>query len=120
MENKISTQKQGSNQVHIGSWRRYSPSEIMLLLASANYTEIHFTNGRKMLVATTLKQLEKRFSVSGDFFRTHKSFLINLNHIKTYDRFLSDEFVEMQNNYKVAVSRRRKTAFEKRINELNT
>jgi DNA-binding LytR/AlgR family response regulator len=104
--------------IHIGSRQRHTANEIMLLLANINYTEIHFANGHKTMVATTLKTLEKRFSISGDFFRTHKSSLINLNYIKAYDSLVTDDFVEMKNDYKVAISRRRKLAFEQRMREI--
>jgi DNA-binding LytR/AlgR family response regulator len=111
---------QSTQKIPIGSWRHHTPNEIILLLGSVNYTEIHFTNGHKIMVATTLKKLEKRFSNSGDFFRTHKSYLINLNYIKAYDHLFGDDFVEMKNDFKVAISRRKKIAFGKRIKEINT
>lgn len=103
----------------VGSRQRHTANEIMLLLANVNYTEIHFANGHKTMVATTLKTLEQRFSTSGNFFRTHKSSLINLNYIKAYDNLIADDYVEMKNDFRVAISRRRKLAFEERLREIN-
>jgi DNA-binding LytR/AlgR family response regulator len=111
-----STNTPNNEKIHIGAWCNYQPNEIMLLLGCVNYTKIFLTNGRCLTVATTLKVLESRFASCGSFFRTHKSFLINLNYIKNRDSLKSDEFVEMQNNYRVAVSRRKKLAFQNRIN----
>jgi DNA-binding LytR/AlgR family response regulator len=105
-----------NEKIHIGAWCNYKPNEIILLLANVNYTEVFFTNGRRLIVATTLKVLESRFANCGSFFRTHKSFLINLNYIKNHESLKSEEYIDMQNNYRVAVSRRKKLAFQKRIN----
>jgi DNA-binding LytR/AlgR family response regulator len=102
--------------IHIGSWRNHQPSEIMLLLGNANYTEVFFANGHKLTVATTLKKLESRFANCQEFFRTHKSFLINLNYIKNLEYLNSDQYIEMQNDYRVSVSRRKKLAFQKILN----
>jgi DNA-binding LytR/AlgR family response regulator len=107
-----------SKPIHVGSWSRYQPSEIILLLANANYTEVFFTNGKKLTVATTLKKLESRFANCGDFFRTHKSFMVNLNYIKAYNCLSTEEYIQMQNDYRVAVSRRKKVAFVKLLNAL--
>jgi DNA-binding LytR/AlgR family response regulator len=120
MESQISQKQFSSPQnIHLGAWRNHPPEEIMLLLGNVNYTEVFFVNGKKLIVATTLKKLEARFEICGSFFRTHKSFLVNLNYIKKSDSVGGDEFVEMQNDFRVAVSRRRKVAFEKRLNEFN-
>jgi two-component system, LytTR family, response regulator len=119
MENSLNPSNSLSHKnIHIGSGKRLTPGDIVLLLASVNYTEIHFANGHKIMVATTLKTLEKRFSISGDFFRTHKSSLINLNYIKAYDNLVTDDYVEMKNDFKIAISRRRKLAFEQRMREI--
>jgi DNA-binding LytR/AlgR family response regulator len=112
------SKSQTAQKIPIGSWQKQLPSEIMLLQGDINYTEIHFVDGHKLMVATTLKKLEKRFAFCGIFFRTHKSFLINLNYIKAYNKDFADDFVEMKNNYRVALSRRRKGAFEERIKEM--
>jgi DNA-binding LytR/AlgR family response regulator len=75
-------------------------------------------DGGKMTVAICLKKLEKRFALCQEFFRTHKSFLINLNYIENYDVRRDEVFVEMKNGYRIEVSRRKKMALKKRMNEL--
>ncbi len=54
------------------------------LEGSVNYTIIHFNNGRKEIMAYTLKKCEARLSESGNnhFIRIHKSFLVNKDSIK--------------------------------------
>ncbi|MFN5982030.1 MAG: LytR/AlgR family response regulator transcription factor, partial [Fluviicola sp.] len=51
--------------------------------ADSNYTEIHLTNGKKVVSSKTLKEIELVLLTSS-FIRVHKSHLINLNFIKKY------------------------------------
>jgi DNA-binding LytR/AlgR family response regulator len=69
--------------IHIGGRLEVTPQEVVLLQADVNYTIVHFSNGKKAIVATPLKTLESRFSAF-DFYRTHKSFLVNLKCVKKY------------------------------------
>lgn len=62
-----------TNEIHIGGRIKICPDEIMLLEANTNYTMLYLQDGHKLIVATTLKQLEKRFAVCQNFFRPHKS-----------------------------------------------
>lgn len=108
------------NYVRIGGGRVARPQEIILLTADANYTNIHLSNGRKMMVATTLKKLEKRFEKFEVFFRTHKSSLVNMSYVQQCDAVKHEMFVQMKNNCRVAVSRRKKSAFMKRLSLINS
>lgn len=97
--------------VLMGGRQNANPEDIILLQANENYTDVVFKNGRKLTVATTLKILEKRFSDCSEFFRTHKSFLINLNYIDQLCSTPQKTFVQMNNGYRVEIARRRKSAF---------
>jgi DNA-binding LytR/AlgR family response regulator len=101
------------NQIPIGSRRRILPQEVMLLTADVNYTKVFLSDGRRMTVSTTLKILENRLAECADFFRTHKSYLINLNYIKSFDSSSNEPFIEMQNGFRVSVSRRKKMALKR-------
>lgn len=106
-------------RIAIGGWYNAKVNQVIFLQADRNYTQIHLANGSKMTVATCLKKLLiKRFAFYQEFFRTHKSFLINLNYIENYDVGRSEIFVEMKNGYRIEVSRRKKMALRKRMNEL--
>jgi two-component system LytT family response regulator len=72
-----------SQYIHIGGRLEVCPQEVVLLQADVNYTIVHFSNGKKTIVATPLKTLESRFSQC-NFYRTHKSFLVNINCVKKY------------------------------------
>ncbi len=105
-----------NNNISLGSWLIKSPSEILMLAADINYSNIYFTNGRKIMVATTMKTLEERLATNINFFRIHKHCMINLQYIKKIE---ADFTIEMQNNCQVIVSRRRKAAFENRLKIVN-
>lgn len=104
-----------ANRILLGSRRSISPQEVILLTAHANYTQVYLSGRRELTVATTLKTLEKRFAACSDFFRTHKSYLINLNFIKHYNASGEEAFVQMENGYRVAVSRRKRGAFHRKV-----
>ena len=101
--------------IPIGARRSVRPDEIVLLVADVNYTMILLSNGAKLLVATTLKELEKRFMNCESFFRVHKSYLLNLSYIRDYNLNSDEGYVQMKYDYKAVVSRRKKSAFKKRL-----
>jgi two-component system, LytTR family, response regulator len=105
-------------RIAVGGWYNAKANQVIFLQADRNYTQIYLADGGKMTVAICLKKLEKRFATCQDFFRTHKSFLINLKYIHNYDMKSSEVFVEMKNGYRIEVSRRKKMALRKRMNEL--
>lgn len=108
-----------TKNILIGARRKISPREIILLTADNNYTQVHFSNGHKVTVATCLKTLEKRFAICPEFFRPHKSYLINLSFIKKLGVSDHEPFVQMQNDYRVSVSRRKKNAFFEKVSNLD-
>lgn len=57
------------------------PQEILFCQAHSNYCMIHFVNKRKKMTSKTLKDFEAQLS-DFSFFRTHQSYLINLNYVK--------------------------------------
>ncbi len=63
-----------------------SINDIALCKAEGNYTEIYFVDSStKEVVSKTLKEFEKLLK-SYNFLRVHRSYLINLNNIKEYQR----------------------------------
>jgi DNA-binding LytR/AlgR family response regulator len=102
-----------TNEIHIGGRKSVCPDDIMLLEANENYTLLYLQNGKKLLVATTLKTLEQRFYVCRNFFRSGKSYIVNLNYLSDYQ--LERNLIVMQNDKTILVSRRRKNAFQLKI-----
>ncbi len=95
------------NAVHIGGFEHAQPEEIVLCKGDSNYTHVHFTNGHKITVATTLKIIQERLATQG-FVRVNRSGLINKDHIARYDR---DE-ITLTNGTVLPIARRRRRAVQ--------
>jgi two-component system, LytTR family, response regulator len=91
--------------------------DVMMLEGEGNYTHIHLSNGKKILLSKTLKEFCETFS-QYDFARIRKSYLINLNFLKEVD-LLGDVSVTMQTGQRIEISRRRKTAFQQQLKSFN-
>lgn len=82
------------------------PSEILRCESQSNYTTVFFTNGKKVLVSRTLKEIEELLLGHG-FFRVHHSHLVNLNEVTRYVKG-SGGYLVMADEREVPVSRSRK------------
>jgi two-component system LytT family response regulator len=80
------------------------PSDIVRLEASSNYTFIHFTNRRPLLIAKVLKEFEQLLGHFG-FIRIHRSHLVNTAHIRQVDAMGR---VVMGDTSRADIARRRK------------
>jgi two-component system, LytTR family, response regulator len=99
-------------KIQICGRNRAFPNEIVWLEACVNYTIVHFRNGKKLLVAKTLKELESRF-FEHNFFRIHRSYLVNMRYIKDFN---PDEYsIQLTNNQLFVVSRRKMLGFKLHI-----
>jgi two-component system, LytTR family, response regulator len=56
---------------------------IVRIEASSNYSRLYFSNGNILVVAKTLGWFEEKLC-HGDFFRTHKTHLVNKHFIMQY------------------------------------
>lgn len=84
-------------------------NDIVYCQASSNYTEFHLVNKRRILSSYTLKQYDEILTKQS-FFRAHRSFLINLAHIKMYRKGEGGEIV-MSNDHEIELSRTHKDEF---------
>ena len=90
-------------------------SDILYCEASGVYTNIFLNNGKKLIASKPLGDFEAQLSTC-KFFRIHHSTLINLNHIKEFQRF-NGGFVVMRNDAKLEVSHRKRKDFLDAIND---
>ncbi|RZL16493.1 MAG: response regulator transcription factor [Pedobacter sp.] len=81
-----------------------------------NYTTLFLKDGKRLMVAKTLKEFEGLLSYY-DFFRIHNSHLINLAYLKNYNKGKGG-FVTLEDGTELEVSSRRKDDFLKRLAEL--
>jgi two-component system, LytTR family, response regulator len=58
--------------------------EILYFKADNSYTEIFFADSSKMTISRTLKNIEDTLSSTINFFRCHKSYIVNMNYLTDY------------------------------------
>lgn len=96
LENKITLNYEGGKSI-------VSIDEILYLQGLDNLTMVYMTKNKKIMVSKTLKHFEE--ILQEDFFRIHKSFLVNL---KFASKILSREtlFLELNDGTQLPISRR--------------
>ena len=90
---------------------------MLRLEAEDNYTHIYLKNGEKITTSKTIKVYEDMLERK-NFFRIHKSHIININFIK---KFVKGDggFVLMDDGKQIDVSRRRRPVFIEFLKTLN-
>lgn len=84
-------------------------NEITHLKAEGSYVNIFLKDGNKILVSRNIKDYETQLTGEEGFFRTHRSFLVNVRYIKSV---ASDHTgAELINNQSVTIARERKAEF---------
>ncbi len=91
-----------------------SISDIVYCRASSNYTEFHLTGKKCVLSSYTLKQYDEILTAQS-FFRAHRSYLVNMAHVKMYKRG-DGGVIQMSNDHEIELSRTHKEGF---LNLLN-
>jgi two-component system LytT family response regulator len=89
--------------------------DILFCEASGSYTNFYFTAGSSLCSAKPIFEYEELLSDAG-FVRIHKSYLVNLLHIKEYVRGEGGSVI-LSNSKEVEVSRRKKDIFLSRMKE---
>jgi two-component system LytT family response regulator len=90
-----------------GGYQCCLPEEILYLKAESNYTEINYTDGSKKLLSKTLKVLEDILP-SHQFFRIHKSYVVNAAHITDIILSAHESAVKLIGGQMLPVSRDKK------------
>ena len=89
--------------------------EIIYCEAERSYTIFHLDGKPSLTVSKPLLEYDQILQDTS-FFRIHKSFLINMNHVKEYQRG-EGGLVIMSNDAEIEVSRRKKDLFLMKIKE---
>ena len=84
-------------------------SEIMYCEGDGNYTKIHLLNNAQILSSKTLKYFDDLLPPE-TFFRIHKSYLVNINLIDSYQRTDGNRVI-MKNKSVLEVSERNRKEF---------
>ncbi len=90
-------------------WIFLKLEDIMRLSSNGGYTTFFTEAGEKHMVAKTIKDYEALLPES-DFFRVHQSHIVNIHHVK---KILKEDggMVQMNDQAKIPISRRKKDAF---------
>jgi two-component system LytT family response regulator len=92
-------------------------SDIIYCKADGSYTEIYLLNGKTITTSKLLKVVEELLP-SQTFYRIHKSYVVNMNLIKRYNKSEGHQ-VLMENNTLLDVSDRNKKEFIERLVQHN-
>jgi two-component system LytT family response regulator len=90
--------------------------EIIYFEADRSYTDVFFANGSKITVTKPMRTFEEILEKRMNFFRPHRSFLININYLQKYQK--GDSLLIMNNKAVIGISRERKQEFESRLKDL--
>ncbi|MBI5541358.1 MAG: response regulator transcription factor [Bacteroidia bacterium] len=84
-------------------------SDIIRAEADLSYTTLWLLNQKKLVVSKNISEIEKIINDT-NFFRVHKSHLVNLKHVSKYNIKDGGEII-LSDNSRVELSRRKKDAF---------
>ncbi len=87
--------------------------DIVYLEAEGAYTNVWLKNGSKILVSKKMKFFEEILDTRSNFFRSHRSFIVNINFLKKYNK--NDSSLLLDNGKVVYISRERKAEFEEQL-----
>lgn len=91
----------------------YTINDIVCLTARDTYTLFEFVSEKELLVTGSLKEFEEKLP-AGIFCRVHNSHLINMNHIRQYNKGKGGQVV-MTNGTIIDVSVRKRDEFLSRL-----
>lgn len=97
---------------NVGEHKIIDIKDIIAIEAQESYSLIH-THDNKILASKNLKHFENALNASKYFFRCHKSWLININHVNSYSKRTKE--IQMSKDILAKLSKLRKIEFEKLI-----
>jgi two-component system, LytTR family, response regulator len=101
----------------------YNGFEVILLKdviyceAESSYTKFHLPNKKQVVASKTIKEYETLLA-NNFFIRVHRSWLINLSHVKEYRRG-EDGIITMTNGQEIRVAKRKKEFFLQKMKEFS-
>lgn len=92
-------------------------SDITHLRSEGSYVNIFLKDGNKILVSRNIKDYESQLTMEEGFFRTHRSYLVNIRYIKSIAADSSDAL--LVNRETVSIARERKQEFAEFLKQAN-
>ncbi|MFN8278633.1 MAG: LytTR family DNA-binding domain-containing protein [Chitinophagales bacterium] len=90
--------------------------DIVCFAADESYTEVMMADNTKKIISRKLGAIEETLG-NTDFIRVHKSYLINIQHVKRYIKGEGGQ-VELSNGLYVDVARRKKDALLEKLHRI--
>lgn len=87
-------------------------SDIIYLEGNSCYTHVVMNDGKTHVISKTLANFDDILTEEHNFFRAHKSYIINLRYVQNYIRGEGGEII-MTDNKRIVLSRNRKEDFLK-------
>lgn len=94
------------------SKRVLSLKDVIAIEAKGAYCHVHLMNDAPFLVSRNLKYIESLLPEESSFFRSHRSWILNLEHVSKFKPRFGD--VNMKQDLVAKVAKNRIEAFEKR------
>lgn len=90
-------------------------NEIVYSEASNNYSKLILTDGKQFLISKTLKDVQEVLEEE-HFLRVHRQYIINLNHVKHFNR--NEGLLTMDNGDHIPIARNQKERLTERYRSL--
>lgn len=90
--------------------------EIEAVCAQGAYSEVYLTSGEKITISRNIGLLEEEFQQDSNFFRSHKSWLINISQVESYTK--SAQTILLKSGIECKLSRFKKKDFEEIVENL--
>lgn len=91
--------------------------DIIHLEADGSYTNITLMNQKRLFICRKLKYFDMLLHEASQFYRIHRSHIVNIKHIVHYNR--NDATLKLENDIAVRVARNKKQSFESYIRQYN-
>lgn len=90
--------------------------DIICIEADGAYTNVCFKDEKCIMVSKRLKYFESLLENRSQFFRVHRSTIININFIEKYSK--AESYLSLQNDKTIKISRDKKSDFEAHISSI--
>ena len=94
-----------------------SHDDILLFEADGMYTKVYLDNGDSQLICKPLKHFVEQLNNLSIFYKPHRSYLVNLKHIKELSKKDGHHLV-MSNNKTIPISKDKRDEFMTVVNEV--
>lgn len=114
LQNSIQTKKVTRLPVMHQGYRQFVDlCEVVAFEAQESYCNIHMVSGETFLVSKKVKYYEDLLEEETNFFRTHKSWMVNMDHMKSYSK--SNQEIVLGDVVTAKLSRYRIAEFEEML-----